>query len=107
MAGRGGWETDGVREGRGGEGRDLCFAAFLQDDGVDAAADVGVDGLFVAGAEVFEHAEGGFDDFLVAGQSGAAEEERFELLLDVVFAVCEGPAFCVGFFADEGPLEGF
>lgn len=62
-----------VMEGRGGEGDYLCFAAFLQDDAVDAAAEVGVDGFLVAVAEVLEHAEGGVNDFLVAGEAGTAE----------------------------------
>ena len=42
------------------------FAAVAQDDGVDAAADVGVDGAFVAGGEGVEHGLCGGDDFRVA-----------------------------------------
>ena len=83
----------------------FVLAAVLERDPVHAAADVGVDGLAVAGGEGFEHALGGGDDGGVAAEAGVAEEEGFELRLDVVFVVGEGPAFGVGFGGDEGALE--
>ena len=55
------------------------FAAVAECNGVDAATDVRVNGRAIAGDEVGEHGLRGGDDSFVAGKTGAAEEESFEL----------------------------
>ena len=76
---------------------ELVRAAIAQRDRVGIAAEVGVDGFAVASGKGGEHGLSGGDHFGVAGEAGAAEEEGFELGLEMVFVLGEGPAFGVGF----------
>ena len=85
----------------------LGSTAVAEGDGVDAAAEVGMDGGTVALGKGVEHGLGGANHLVVAGETSATKEERLELGLDVVFVFGKGPPFRVGFGRHQVPLEQF
>ena len=85
----------------------LLLAATLKGDGVDASPDVRMDGTPVAGSELGEHFLRGFDYFGIARRTSTPEKEGFELRLNMVLILAEGPTFRMGLCANEVTLEGF
>lgn len=83
----------------------FLFPSVLEDNGIDAGADIRVDGFPVSSSKFCKHVLCGFDDSGVTGHTGTAEKESFELRLDVVFVVREGPAFVMSLGTDKCALK--
>lgn len=84
----------------------LLLATVLQHNAEYAAANVGVDGVLVAGGEPLEHVLGGLDDDRVLSHTGTAEHQSLELLQDVAILLREFPSELVRLVADQRALEG-